>query len=457
MSHARLLVRAALEVTAGSESEKAISAAKTCVLDYLGATLAGMDERPSVIVRNWVLAQGGRPAATVLGTEHKVPPSLAAMANGTAGHMIELDDVHSACIGHPGVAIIPAALALSESLGLSGQELLCSVIAGYEVMARLGAYMGISHYKVWHPTATLGSVGAAAAAARALGLDEERAVNALAIAATMASGLREVFVGGSNCKHVHPGLAARNGVVAAELASAGFTGPESAIEGTMGYRVAHSGAGNEKALSGLPNGKMHIEDTEFKIFASCRSAHTAAEAGILVKEAGVEPPDIKSIVLEMPEVTAKDPAWGGLDPKNPLTAKLSIAYNFVVALMDGACYLEQFTPERVSDPSTGRLLRLTSVRPSTDMDAYYPDHVGVRATVKLISGGQVVKQVVIPKGHPERPLPVSDIHRKFLGLVRPVLGQKAEGLKDVVMNLDELEETGTLMTLCARPGFDPAL
>jgi 2-methylcitrate dehydratase PrpD len=457
VSHARTLAKAALEVTADHVSKSAISAAKTCVLDYLGATLAGMDENPSQIVRKWVLEQGGKPASTILGTGGKVPANLAAMANGTAGHMIELDDVHGACIGHPAVAVIPAALALSESLGLNGLDFLCSVIAGYEVMARLGSYMGISHYKVWHPTATLGSVGAAAAASRALGLDEDCATNALAIASTMASGLREVFVGGSNCKHVHPGLAARNGVVAAELASAGFTGPESAIEGTMGYRVAHSGAGNEDALSGLPGGKMHIEDTEFKIFASCRSAHTAAEAGILVKEAGVEPEEVRSIVLELPEVTAKDPAWGSLDPRNPLAAKLSIAYNFVVALMDGACYLQQFTPERVNDPHIGRLLGLTSVKPSAAIDAYYPEHVGVRATVSLLSGGQVTKQVFIPKGHPERPLPASEIDRKFLGLVRPVLGRKTGELRNAVMNLDEMEDTGALLALCAIPGFDKAL
>lgn len=457
VSHARLLARAALEIAPESVAEEAISSAKTCVLDYLGATLAGMDEGPAVIVRKWVLGQGGEQRATVLGTERKVPSNLAAMANGTAGHMIELDDVHGACIGHPAVAVIPAAMALSESLKLSGRDFLCSVIAGYEVMARLGAYMGISHYKVWHPTATLGSVGAAASAANALGLDEDRTVNALAIAATMASGLREVFVGGSNCKHVHPGLAARNGVVAAELASDGFTGPESAFEGTMGFRVAHSGAGDEDALLGLRGGRKHIQDTEFKIFASCRSAHTAAEAGILVNEDGVELEDVKSIVLEMPEVTAKDPAWGCLKPGNPLAAKLSIAYNFVVGLLDGACYLEQFTPERVSDPCIDRLLGLTCVKPSAAMDAYYPEHVGVRATVSLVSGGQVVKQVIIPKGHPKRPLPASDISRKFLGLVRPVLGDKSEKLKNSVLNLDEMDDMSALVSLCARPGFDTAL
>lgn len=449
-SHARVLARIARETTPASASKAAVESSKTCVLDYLGATLAGMDEGPSRIVRDWVTGQGGNGASTVLGTSTKVPTHLAALANGTAGHMIELDDVHSACIGHPAVAVIPAALALSEAHSLGGRQFLASVIAGYEVMARLGAYMGISHYRVWHPTATLGAVGAAAAAIQALGLNEEQAVNAIAIASTMASGLREVFVGGSNGKHIHPGLAARNGVMAAELALAGFTGPESAIDGTMGFREAHSGAGNQAALSGLPGGRYHIEDTEFKVFASCRSAHTAAEAGILMSQSGVDAREVKDILLEIPRVTAEDPAWGNLTPKNPLAAKLSIAYNFVVSLLDSACYLDQFTPERVMDPQLMYLMKQVEVRPSEELDAYYPEHVGVRATVTLKDGGKVVKQVIIPKGHPQRPLEEGEVDDKFASLVQPVLGEKTSLLKDLVMNLDEKGSVGDITSLCDR-------
>lgn len=449
-SHARVLARVAREITPSGASATAIESSKTCVLDYLGATLAGMDEGPSRIVRDWVTGQGGKSEATVLGTSERVPAHLAALANGTAGHMIELDDVHSACIGHPAVAVIPAALALAEARNLGGRQFLASVIAGYEVMARLGAYMGISHYRVWHPTATLGAVGAAAAAIQALGLSEDQAVNAIALVATMASGLREVFVGGSNGKHIHPGLAARNGVMAAELALAGFTGPESAVEGTMGFREAHSGAGNEAALLGLPGGRYHIQDTEFKVFASCRSAHTAAEAGILMSQSGVDARKVKDIVLEMPRVTAEDPAWGNLSPKNPLAAKLSIAYNFVVSLLDSACYLDQFTPERVMDPQLMYLLKQVQIRASEELDAHYPEHVGVRATVTLNDETKVVKQVIVPKGHPQRPLPPGVIPDKFVSLVEPVLGGKTPQLKDLVMNLDEKGSAGEITSLCDR-------
>ncbi len=450
MTAVRTLAEAAASLRRDRVSEAAVRCARQCVLDYLGATIAGMDEGPSAVVRGWVLDQGGKGESTIIGTARKAPAHLAAMANGTAGHMIELDDVHGACMGHPGVAVISAALALAEARGLDGASFLAAVIAGYEVMARLGAYMGISHYKVWHPTGTLGAVGAAGAAIQALSLGEAEAENAIAIAATMASGLREVFVGGSNCKHVHPGLAARNGIVAAEMASRGFTGPESALDGTMGFRVAHSGEGNVEALGGIGSGKLHIEDAEFKVFASCRSAHTAAEAGIILHESGVSVDEVASVRLEIPRATAEDPAWGCLSPGNALAAKLSIPYNFAVSLADGACYLEQFTPGRVRDPELSGILARTAIRPSSEMDSYYPEHVGVLAVVGLKSGREATAKVIVPRGHPTRPVGESELSAKFLGLTEPYLGGRARRLRDAVMSLGEGSGTGEIPVLCEK-------
>lgn len=429
--------------------EPAMQAARMCVLDYLGATLAGLGETPGAIVRSWVIDQRGESDSSVIGTFAKVPACNAALANGTSGHMVELDDVHGACIGHPGVVVVPAALALAEKLHLSGLKFLSSVVAGYEIMARCGAYMGISHYAIWHPTATLGALGSAAASVQAMDLDLVQAENAIAIAATMASGLREVFVGGSNCKHIHPGLASRNGIIAAELASRGFTGPVTAIEGTMGFRRAHSGAGHEEGLEGLPGGKLHIQDTEVKVFASCRSAHTAAEAGILAKQEGVVPAAVKNITLEIPRATAEDPAWGDLSPENPLAAKLSIPYNFVVSMVDGCCYLGQFTPDRVKDTVVRSLLSRTEIRSSEELERFYPEHVGTKATVRLNNGESVIKKVVIPIGHPKRPLDEAVVCSKFMELAVPVIGSNAGRLKQVVLGLDAVSTVNELLELCA--------
>lgn len=445
---ARLLAGVAMGLKPEVIPEPAMQWARMCVLDYLGATLAGLQEGPGATVRKWVIEQGGKPDSTVIGTSSKVPACNAALANGTSGHMVELDDVHSACIGHPGVVVVPAALALAETLHLDGLKFLSSVVAGYEVMARSGAYMGISHYAVWHPTATLGTLGSAAASIQAMDLGLSQAENAIAIAATMASGFREVFVGGSNCKHIHPGLASRNGIIAAELAAGGFTGPKTAIEGTMGFRQAHSGEGHEEALNGLPGGRLHIQDTEFKVFASCRSAHTAAEAGILTNLAGVTPDLVEDIVLEIPTVTAKDPAWGNLSPGNSLAAKLSIPYNFVVSMVDGQCYLGQFTQERVEDTVIQSLLSRTVVIASEELDAVYPEHVGVKAAVRLQAGDFINRSVIIPIGHPLRPLDEATVRTKFMELAVPVIGSNAERLKQLVLGLGSTVAAKEILELC---------
>ncbi len=450
---AETLARLALDLRPETIPAPAMESARACVMDYLGAVMVGFDAEPARVVRDLVLHYGGTPEATLLGTGAKVPAAQAALANGTAGHMVELDDVHTAAIGHPGVAIIPAALACAEARCLDGPRFLSAVVAGYEVMARMGAYMGIKHYAVWHPTATLGAFGACAAACQALGLSLEQAANAMAISATMASGLREVFVGGSQAKHLHPGLAARNGVTAAELAWVSFTGPPSAIEGPMGFKVAHAGAGDRSGLAGLANGRLHIQDTEFKVFASCRSAHTAAEAGILMHRAGLAPSDVYSIVLEVPSVIANDPAWGNLIPQNALAAKLSVPYNFAIALLDGECYLGQFTAEKVSSTMVRELLSRTVVMASGDKDLAYPLHTGVRAIVRTREDRLWVQDLTVAIGHPLRPVSPEDLQRKFLGLAEPVIGERARQVLELVLRLDTAPDVvGMVKMLEARQG-----
>jgi len=448
---AETLARLALDLRPETIPAPAMESAKACVMDYLGAVMAGFALEPARVVRDLVLHYKGTPEATVLGTGARVPAAHAALANGTAGHMVELDDVHTAAIGHPGVAVIPAALACAEARGLDGTRFLSSIVAGYEVMARMGAYMGIKHYTVWHPTATLGTFGACAAACQALGLSLEQATNAIAISATMASGLREVFVGGSQAKHLHPGLAARNGVMAAELAWVSFTGPPTAIEGPTGFKVAHSGAGDRSGLAGLANGRLHIQDTEFKVFASCRSAHTAAEAGIRMHHAGLAPSDVYSIVLEVPTVIADDPAWGNVVPQNTLSAKLSVPYNFAVALLDGECYLSQFTAEKVSSPQVRELLSRTVLTASGDKDLAYPLHTGVRATVRTRDDRMWVEDLTVAIGHPSRPVWPEELQRKFLGLAEPVIGERARQVLDLVLTLDVVPDlVGMVKMLEAR-------
>jgi 2-methylcitrate dehydratase PrpD len=211
---------------------------KRCILDWLGAALAGTVEPASQAIVQIVKDLGGSGESTVIGASFRSCCVNAALANGVTGHAAELDDIHEASVIHPGAPVIPAALAVSERTEASGEELIVAVAVGYETGIRIAKAVMPSHYEYWHPTGTCGTFGAAAAAGRLLRLDEGTMLHALGVAGTEASGLIESF--GTMGKPFNAGRAARDGVTAALLAERGFTGPTSILDAAKGYSNATS-------------------------------------------------------------------------------------------------------------------------------------------------------------------------------------------------------------------------
>ncbi|MEX2031419.1 MAG: MmgE/PrpD family protein, partial [Dehalococcoidia bacterium] len=193
------------------------------VLDWLGSALAGGGMEPPTILRGVVEELGGAARATVLATGDRTSAPLAALANAAASHVLEMDDLDRGSISHPAAPVIAAALALGESEATSGEDFLDAVAVGYEVCIRMGEALGTSHYDYWHTTGTAGTLGAAAAAARLLHLDEDATVSALGSAGTTAAGLWEFLADGAMSKQLHPAKAAHDGILAALLARRGFT------------------------------------------------------------------------------------------------------------------------------------------------------------------------------------------------------------------------------------------
>src|SRR5262245_7746525 len=279
--------------------DAAVAAARRAILDTLGVMIAGSVESTASRVRAAIAHRRGSEEATVVGAAPRASVEDAALANGTAAHALDYDDVQSSLSGHPSAPILSAALALGERQRVSGAELLAAFVVGVEIEAKLGRVLNPGHYETgWHATSTLGVFGAAAASAKLLGLSVERTAHALAIAASLASGIKANF--GTDCKPLHVGHAARCGIEAALLSQAGFTGNPRALEHGDGFGATY-GAGNRPAwdLTTAALGSPHdLVDPGIgvKRFPACASTHQALDATLaLAEEHAIDPAAVVSV------------------------------------------------------------------------------------------------------------------------------------------------------------------
>lgn len=240
--------------------------------DWMLCGLAGQREHVALILRAQAMAEGGAEVARLFGGG-RVPARAAALVNGTISHALDYDDTHFAHIGHPSVAVIPAVLAVGRG---DGAALVDAMLIGAEASVRVGQWLGRGHYQAgFHMTATAGAIGAAVAAARAMGLSPAQTMQALGVAATKAAGLKSQF--GSMGKPLNAGLAAEVGVMAAKLAARGFVSNPGALDGPQGLGPTHHGVGDLSALDGL-GADWRMETVSHKFHACCHGLHATLEA-----------------------------------------------------------------------------------------------------------------------------------------------------------------------------------
>ncbi len=312
-------------------AEEARHVACLSLLDWIAVADAGRDEPVSTIVRGLVAAEGGTPDATVIGHDEKLPARAAALSNGATSHALDYDDTHFLYVGHPTVAVMPAALALAERNGVSGQRFLDAALVGLETACRIGEWLGRGHYQHgFHQTATSGSFGAAAAVARLLALDEEHTRHALGLAATKASGLKSQF--GTMGKPYHAGLAAANGVEAALLAAAGFVSRPDGLECEQGFGETHAGELNETSLALGELGRTYVfGQVQHKFHACCHGTHAPVEALISARnDQGVMPDQVEGVELTVNPRLLK--VCNIAEPATGLEAKFSFRLTAAMAL-----------------------------------------------------------------------------------------------------------------------------
>lgn len=380
-----------------------VERSKLAILDTVGVTLAGIETRTAAVVRQFAAASGGPPRATILGTADRTDPATAAFVNGTVGHALDYDDVSWSMIGHPSVAILPAVLALAEDHGASGSRVLTAYAVGFEVAAKLGEALNPSHYeRGFHATGTLGTLGAAAAAANLLGFNSTQVANALGIAASLASGLRQNF--GTDTKPLHAGQAARNGIVAAELTRCGFTASTEILNSRWGFANVFADLDEPEPSLG-PIGALadpwEIAGTGLliKAYPSCVSTHTGIDSALrLRRDNRIDWSSIERIDVGVVHLTTKILIHNR--PVTGLEGKFSMPYCISRALLDGSVKIVDFSDEQVNQPSAQELLRKVDMRVDERVDSEWRvgRPRGAIVTITLKNGQELTTRTDVPSG-----------------------------------------------------------
>jgi 2-methylcitrate dehydratase PrpD len=418
-------------------------AATRLTLDLLGVAIRGSIERSSEPVRRLAEGYANESGSSGIGMRTRLVPAAAALVNGTAAHAIELDDVTRESSLHPGVAVIPAALAVAEHRKATGRAFLEAVVAGYEVVIRVGNALNpaSTYARGFHPTGVAGAFGAAAAAGHLLSLDGAGITRALGIAGTVASGSLEYLSDGSWTKRLNAGWAAHAGVVAAELASYGFTGPTSALEGRLGALHAYTDEPRAALLTEGLGGSFQINRVAIKPYACCRYNHGLIDGALSIRhDHQIEPAAIRRIrlgVLSAGALLVADPIDQKRVPKNPVDAQFSAPFAAAIALVYGSAGAREYRQEIVDDAQIRHLMSITDCYTSPALDSVYPVEWPAEVEIEMLDGTVYATRVDHALGEPENPLSDEALRRKFRELVGDLLPEQLRlTLEDATVGLE---------------------
>ena len=388
---------------------------KLLVADHVGVSLRGFDEAWTRIVRDAALAEGAAPVAALYdGSATSV--RNAALVNGTAGHALELDDTHDRSLTHPGTVVIPAAIAMAQQARSTGRELLTAIVAGYEVQGRIGMHIGQAMIERGvHPTASLGVFGAAAAAGRLLRLDVDAMTSAFGIAASMSAGLMQFSQDpqGTMVKRLYGGLPAERGVLAAQLAASGYTGPRESIEGRFG--VARVLADRAIAALDENSGGFVVDEISVKLYACCRNFHALIDAALwCMARAPFSVDDIERVEVRGPRAMIEHHLEAR--PRSTMAAQYSLPFTTAVALLGDASDPSWFGDASRDDAAL--LALVDKVVPFHDeaFQRAFPAHFGGAMTIVARDGSRIEHRVLDSKGTAAQPADRAMLHAKFAAM-----------------------------------------
>jgi 2-methylcitrate dehydratase PrpD len=443
------------ELTYEDIPAEVIEAAKLHLLDNLGCGLGAAGLGVATEGSRAFVELGGESQATVIGLDTRIPAVNAAFANAMLCHALDFDDTHSDSVSHVSVVVCPAALAAGEAAGASGRDILTAIVAGNEVVTRVGmAASGAFHKRGFHPTAICGIFGGTVAASRLAGSDAEETVSALGIAGSFAGGLFAYLEEGTATKPMHPAWAAHGSLLATRLAALGAEGPASVIEGRFGLYHAFIGAEPgevdlDAQLTDLGQ-RWETPRIAFKPYPACHYIHGSLGATSTLA-AEVDPEEVEDILVTIPEAGVSlvlEPEEAKWRPRTEYEAKFSLQYSTAAMLVNKQVGLRSYADEAIRDPGVLGLAR--KVRYSTKEYDSYPGAFPGSVRIQTKDGRTLERELPYQLGAPENPMPPDEVRAKFRDNASRVLGDaETEALEEHVLSLDEHDDLRSFFSLLA--------
>lgn len=425
-----------------------IDAAKRGLLDTLGVAVAGSREPAAAALVRMLQRLGGDAGASAIGTALRTNAPQAALVNGVMAHALDYDDDIGAGYGHPSAVLVPAVLALGESLGCTGRDVLAAYVLGVEVWYQIASAMPRLHPLGWHPTGIFGALGAAAAAAKLLGLDPQRTAIALGLGGSQSAGLIQNL--GTMTKPFHAGNAARAGIVSALLAAEGFSASEEVLEGGLGFAFA-LGRGctvdvdRMAANLGAPYAIVR-PGLNVKRYPCYYSAHKCIDAMLALARAhAIDPAGVESVRCCVPARVTK--ILFHTAPKTGLEAKFSMQFFMAAALVDRSLGLAQFVDAKLHDPAIRALMPRVRMSAHATVDGGDPPHDHPDTVeVTLRDGRTLHRSVALAQGHADHPLSRDELREKFMDCAQRAMSRDdAAWLAEAVMQIDHADDLQPLI------------
>ncbi|MEQ9725817.1 MmgE/PrpD family protein [Pseudomonas sp. WHRI 8822A] len=417
-------------------------------LDWLGSALASEGARPIPLFEAYAQKMGpANGPARILVNGRGTSAYFAALVNGASSHLVEQDDLHNSSVLHPATVVFPAALAAAQDLGKSGRELLLASVAGYEAGIRIGEFLGRSHYRIFHTTATVGTLAAAVAVGKLLNFDKQQFVHLLGNAGTQAAGLWEFLRDAADSKQLHTAKAAADGLLAAYFTEQGLTGAQNILEGEQGMAAGMSSDADPSRLADRLGSRWALAETSFKFHASCRHTHPAADALLdLMWREGLRHDDIAKVITHVHQ-GAIDVLGRVVVPQTVHQAKFSMGTVLGLIAVHGKAQLSEFANLSLSDANVAAFRDKVSMRLDPEVDGAYPARWLGRVEVLTTDGRTLHGAIDEPKGDPGNSLSRMELEDKFRRLLAFAGKRSSDEAGELIARVWRLRETDDLSHL----------